>query len=247
MIGAYILIVLGVVVWAVVQPLGKSLSPRLMRTVTVFGGAYLLAICFINLLPHLFLHGFTSPTLGVKYAAAIPLGFLIQTLLEQLSSHVEHGHLDEHSHAGHNHEGYTLWGLLLGLSLHAFFEGLPLVDTDGDIHQGLLYGIVLHNIPMALIFVSLMSARGYGFWRVLALLTIFAVMTPLGSICNLTLLPPDEELQTFIIGIVVGILLHVSSSILFDHHDNRFSWAKVLLIVIAFTAAYFTPGCAEIY
>lgn len=247
MIGAYILIFLGVVAWAVVQPIGKGLPPRLMRAVTVFGGAYLLAVCFINLLPHVFLNGFTSPTLGLKYAAAIPLGFLIQTLLEQLSSHVEHGHLDEHAHAGHKHEGYTLWGLLLGLSLHAFFEGMPLVDTDGDIHQGLLYGIVLHNIPMALIFVSLMTARGYGFWRVLALLSVFAVMTPLGSLFNLILLPPDEELQTFIIGIVVGILLHVSSSILFDHHDNRFSWAKVLLIIIAFAAAYFTPGCTEIY
>ena len=48
-------------------------------------------------------------------------------------------------------------------------------------------------------------------------------------------------------GVVVGILLHVSSSILFDHKDNRFTWLKVALIVIAFTAAYFTPGCAEIY
>jgi zinc transporter ZupT len=197
--------------------------------------------------PHLFLHGFTSPSLGIKYAAAIPLGFLIQMFLEQLSSHVEHGHFDGHSHAGHNHEGYTIWGLILGLSLHAFIEGMPLVEPDGDIHRGLLYGIVLHNIPMSLIFVSLMTARGYGFWRVAALLSIFAVMTPLGSVCNLTLLPADEELQTFIIGIVVGILLHVSSSILFDHHDNRFSWSKALLIVIAFTAAYFTPGCAEIY
>ncbi len=247
MVVAYLFIIAGVVVWSLLQPFGKAFPPRLLRAVTVFGGAYLLAVCFINLVPHLFVHGFTSPTLGFKYAAAIPLGFLIQTLLEQLSSHVEHGHFDSHPHSGHDHSGFTLWGLVLGLSLHAFFEGLPLVDADGDVHQGLLYGIVLHNIPLALIFVSLLSARGYGFWRVLALLSLFAIMTPLGSIVNLTLLPPNEELQTFIIGTVVGILLHVSASILFDHHDNRFSWTKVLVILVAFTAAYFTPGCAEIY
>ena len=32
------------------------------------------------------------------------------------------------------------------------------------------------------------------------------------------------------------------------HHDhNNFSFVKLLLIIIAFVAAYFTPGCPEIY
>lgn len=238
MIGAYIAIVMGVAVWAVLVPAGRNVPGRLMRAVTIFGGAYLLGVCFINLLPHVFLQGFTSPTLGIKYAGAILAGFLIQMLLEQLSSHVEHGHAESN---------YSMWGLILGLSLHAFIEGMPLIDSDGDLHRGLLYGILLHNIPMSLIFVGLMSARGYGFWRVLGMLTLFGIMTPLGSLCNHYLLPADEELQTFIMGIVVGILLHVSSSILFDHKDNRFTWLKVALIVVAFAAAYFTPGCAEIY
>ena len=195
MIGAYLAIILGVAVWAVLVPVGKTFPPRMMRAVTIFGGAYLLAVCFINLLPHVFLQGFTSPTLGLKFAAAIPAGFLIQMLLEQLSSHVEHGHAESH---------YSMWGLIIGLSLHAFFEGMPLIDVDGDMHQGLFYGILLHNIPMSLIFVGLMTARGYGFWRVLSMLLLFGIMTPLGSLCNLHLLPANPELQTFIMGIVVG-------------------------------------------
>ena len=48
-------------------------------------------------------------------------------------------------------------------------------------------------------------------------------------------------------GIVVGILLHVSVNILFDHDHNNFTVAKLLLIILAFVAAYFTPGCPEIY
>jgi hypothetical protein len=48
-------------------------------------------------------------------------------------------------------------------------------------------------------------------------------------------------------GVVVGILLHVSVNILFDHDHNNFTITKLLLILIAFTAAYFTPGCPEIY
>ena len=72
-------------------------------------------------------------------------------------------------------------------------------------------------------------------------------MTPLGSLVNLYLLPPNELLQSLIMGVVVGILLHVSVSILFDHDHNNFTVAKFLLILIAFLAAYFTPGCPEIY
>ena len=50
-----------------------------------------------------------------------------------------------------------------------------------------------------------------------------------------------------IMGIVVGILLHVAVNILFDHDHNNFTVAKLLLIILAFVAAYFTPGCPEIY
>ena len=81
----------------------------------------------------------------------------------------------------------------------------------------------------------------------LGLLTIFGVMTPLGSLCNLLLVPDNEALQCVIMGVVVGILLHVSVSILFDHDHNNFSWKKLLTIIVAFVAAYFTPGCPEIY
>ena len=89
--------------------------------------------------------------------------------------------------------------------------------------------------------------NGYSFWKSFILLAIFAVMTPLGSLCNLYLVPQNEMLQSLLMGVVVGILLHVSVSILFDHDHNNFSWGKFALILVAFVAAYFTPGCPEIY
>ena len=46
-----------------------------------------------------------------------------------------------------------------------------------------------------------------------------------------------------IMGIVVGILLHVSVSILFDHDNNKYSKLKLLLIIVAFALAYIVPGC----
>ena len=267
---AYILIIVGVVIWVALIPSQRHVSPKVMDYITIFGGAFLFASCFINLVPHIFLgdepYRFVTPGIHFKIAAAVMLGFLIQLLLEQLTKGAEHGHnhcpccaeeqeAEEHHHEHHQHPGHChnsttihpVTGLMIGLCIHAFLEGMPMVDLDGDIHQGLLYGIVLHNIPIALVLVGLFMHNHYGFWRSLALLTIFAVMTPLGSLCNLYLVPQDEVLQSLLMGVVVGILLHVAVSILFDHDHNNFSWGKFALILVAFAAAYFTPGCPEIY
>ena len=258
---SYCLLFFGVVVWAMLIPGRKHVGPKAMEAITVFGGAFLLGSCFINLVPHIFLEGFELHPAGIafKVGGAVLAGFIIQLLLEQLTKGIEHGHNhcpccedheSHHHHEGHCHQERNLHpvtGLLIGLSIHAFLEGMPMVDVDGDIHQGLLYGIVLHNIPIALVMVGLFLSNRYSFWKSLGLLTIFAVMTPLGSLCNIYLLPENETLQCIIMGVVVGILLHVSVSILFDQDHYKFSWGKFLLIVLAFIAAYYTPGCPEIY
>lgn len=255
---SYLLIICGIVVWALLLPGGKKVSKRAMEYTSVFGGAFLFASCFINLVPHMYLEGYETPNWHFKVGATVMVGFLIQLVLEHLTKGVEHGHnhceccnegAHGHHHKGHCHEDrmHPMAGLLIGLCIHSFLEGMPMVDPDGDIHQGLLYGIVLHNIPISLVLVSLFVSNGYSLGRALWMLFLFAVMTPLGSLCNLYLIPENETLQALIMGVVVGILLHVSVSILFDHDHNRFSWLKLGLILAAFVCAYFTPGCPEIY
>lgn len=250
---AYLLIIVGVMCWCALLPGRKKVGPRVMDAITVFGGAFLFASCFINLVPHMYLEGFEVHSgcgWAFKVGATVLLGFIIQLLLERLTKGIEHGHNHTECHDCEIHEEHhvhPVTGLLIGLSIHAFLEGMPLIDTDGDIHQGLLYGIVLHNIPIALVILGLFMHNRYSFIKSFALLAVFAVMTPLGSLVNLYFLPENESLQCIIMGVVVGILLHVSVSILFDQDHYKFSWVKFLLIVAAFAAAYFTPGCPEIY
>ncbi len=229
MIGAYIAVVLGVAVWSLMTLVGRKVPDGIMRGITVFGGAFLLGVCVLGLLPEA-----TEGTSRLPFFCVLA-GFLIQQLLEALSAHAEHGHVEDH----HNH-GVPVLGLMLGLCLHAFLEGMPLVEMNGAVNQGLLYGILIHNIPVALILVALLTAHRMGFWRVLALLTVFGLMSPLGSLFNLYLVQPDEEQQRMIIGLVIGVLLHVSSSILFDHKQHGFSWLNLGLCVVAFAAAFLT-------
>ena len=271
---SYILIFGAIVIWGLLLPKGKKMPQTLLDSITAFGGAFLLGSCFINLVPHMYAHGFAID--GIKIGVAVLIGFLIQLLLESLTNGVEHGHnhchcceeehdghreTGEERHASdeghhehhHHHDGlchenhsHPVTGLMIGLSIHAFLEGMPLTDTDGTIHQSLLYGIVLHNIPLALVLLSLFVNNRFSLVKSLLLLSVFAVMTPLGSLCNLYFVSSDDTIQAFIMGIVVGILLHVSVSILFDH-ESKHKWLKLILIILAFIAAYITPGCPEIY
>ena len=233
MAGAYIAIILGVAVWAAAVPFGNRLPDAVMRGVTVFGGAFLLAVCFLGLLPEAVqpVGDADGSHRDMLPFAAVLGGFLFQQLLDALSAHAEHGHTEH---------GFTVAGLMVGLSLHALLEGMPLVAMDGEVNRGLMLGIIVHNIPVALVMVGLFTARGYGFWRVLALLSLFGLMSPLGSLFNLYVVQPDAFSQRVIVGLVVGVLLHVSSSILFDHKRNEFSWTTAAIVAVAFATAYLT-------
>lgn len=272
-IASYIVIVAGIMLWTPL--LGGRHQPghRMVEGITIFGGAFLFASCFINLVPHIYLQGYTTPE-GLKVGAAVMLGFFMQLLLEQLTGGVEHGHkhhehhdrchFDEncickeesHSpqvHALEHHPEVALQdtlpatGLLVGLCLHSFLEGMPMAEANGEVHQGLLWGIVLHNIPITLVLIGIFVANGIKPLTATLLLLLFAVMAPLGSIFNLAFVTQNPVVQCIIMGVVVGILLHVSVSILFGENHNRLTWKKLLLIMLAFAAAYFTPGCPDIY
>ena len=237
MIAAYIAIVLGVTVWVALAPSGKRLPDGVMRGVTVFGGAFLLGVCILSLLPesiNLIWPEDGEPKIDPRPFFAILAGFLIQQVLEFLSAHAEHGHVEDRK------ADAPVLGLMLGLCLHAFLEGMPLVDTDGCVNQGLLYGILIHNIPVALILVALLTVRRMGFWRLLGSLVLFGAMSPLGSLFNFYVVQPNEEQQHMIIGLVIGVLLHVSSSILFDHKQHDKLWLNLGLCIVAFALAYFT-------
>ncbi len=98
----------------------RKVSSRHLGLVLSFSGAYLLGIAMLHLMPVAFAGSAHSPGLWIL------VGFFVQLLLEQLSSGVEHGHMHHHHLPG---KAYMLQ-MMLGLCLHAFFEGLPLGNYE---------------------------------------------------------------------------------------------------------------------
>jgi zinc and cadmium transporter len=210
----------------------NDLSKKL-KLLLSFSGAYLFSITVLHLLPEVYSN--QDPYVGLF----ILIGFGFQIFLEQFSEGIEHGHIHKHSHP---HAAFP-WGIMLSLSLHAFLEGMPLVNTidTGQHHQHnehtLLYGIALHHIPAAFALTSVLFQNHVKKSVVILLLIVFAAMTPFGSLFSSYLqnnaIGAIGNYFHYIMGVVIGIFLHISTTILFESNvDHRFNFYKMIAIII---------------
>lgn len=217
----YILPLVAVIIGFIISLYLKPSSSTGFQLLLSFSGAYLLSVTVFELLPEVYLDG------AGKVGIFIMAGLLIQIFLEFLSKGVEHGHM----HHGKSTEFPIL--LLISLSLHSLLEGFPLTQNND-----LLHGVVIHKIPVAAILSTFLLHSKIGKAKVILFLSIFAIMTPLGSWLhsNVEML---EKYAVFINAIVIGIFLHVSTTILFEASKNHtFNASKLGVVIGGILLAY---------
>ncbi|HPB25287.1 MAG TPA: ZIP family metal transporter [Bacteroidales bacterium] len=211
---------------------------KYLKLLTAFSGAYLLGISFLEIVPEIFGGGETF-TIGLF----VILGFFIQLLLDFITKGVEHGH--EHLHEKnivHNSSYLNTLPIMVGICIHSFLEGMPLAENYGntELQHTMLTGIAIHNIPISIVLISLLLHNSKkGALVPVTLLLIFAFSAPLGTVvCNLigtTLIEEYAHFFDYVLAMVVGIFLHISTTILFESDDHhRFDVVKLLVIVLGF-------------
>lgn len=218
----------------------KRNNANFLKLILSFSGAYLFAITVLHLIPHIYTGGSTSPEVIGLYILG---GFIFQLLLEQFSQGIEHGHIHHDENAG-----FPL-GIMISLCLHAFLEGMPLVS--GHQHQ-LVFGIAIHHIPAAFALGSLLLNSALKKNTIVIMLLIFAAMTPLGFLTSKALSQGEVSniSQYFdkIMAVVVGIFLHISTTILFEsgsadhHHFNKKKMAAVFLGIAVSLTSFLFPS-----
>ena len=213
------LLFLSVIAGAIFVELFNPKKGKNIQLLLTFSGAYLLAVSFLHLLPELFWYN-TTENIGIYILG----GFVIQILLEYFSQGIEHGHFHK--------SNIIPFSVLISLCLHALLEGVPLGgDLHEHAHNALLYGIVLHKMPVAIVLMTFFLQSNMKKSRVYMLLFLFAIMSPLGvyagNIFDALSFYHDE-----ILAIVIGIFLHISTTILFESTDgHRFSFTKIITII----------------
>ena len=222
----YILLFLSVIISGT-SVLFINISSKNLKLLLSFSGAYLFAICALHLIPEIYLSG--SPNIGIY----ILIGFFAQILLEFFSEGIEHGHIHIHSHAGHAFP----YAMMIGLSIHSFLEGMPLANLGTGSHNFLLTGIVMHNIPIAIALMTMLLKSHINKQKAIMWLVVFALITPMGTLTSYAI--GENIIGNFssyfdrIMAVVIGIFLHISTTILFESSENhRFNLIKFIVILL---------------
>ena len=204
---------------------GLKPSNKTTQLLLAFSGAYLLSISILHLLPEVY------HSEGVNVGLFILIGLLLQLILDFFSKGAEHGHVHI------DKSGVFPWALFISLSIHAFMEGIPL-GHDHDHHDHLLWAIVVHKVPIAIILGSFFVNSNFSKKMSVIFLVLFALMSPLGSFAGEHI----EFLITYrteITAIIIGIFLHISTIILFETaKDHAFNLLKFITILLGMVVAY---------
>jgi len=227
-----------------------------LNLILAFGGSFLIGIIFNHLVPEAYA---LNPNAGY----IVVLGFLLQGILEYLSQGVEHGHA-HHDDANHSH-GKMPWAMYFSLCLHALIESMPLSSHDHESHahhdhaghvhltgietidSTLLVGLILHKFPVALVLMSMLDAFGVSRAKQWGALIFFGLTPMFGMLIYDSILHSSSSIASalpqYAGGLLIGILLHISTTILFETGDgHRFNRNKMIVTVAGLALAFVVTG-----
>ena len=213
----FLLPLLGGVLVRMLKPEAKWL-----RLLLSFSGAFLLGVVFLHMLPELYEEA------GMGIGVFVLAGFLLQVVLEFFSHGIEHGHV-------HASPGKALpWITLLSLCLHSYTEGIPFADPEVAGNVPFLAGVLLHKLPMAVALATVLLRSGTPLWTSWAILLIFALAAPLGIATGVM---AGENLGHHflhnMLGLAIGMLLHISTTIIFESApEHRFNAQRFLAVLV---------------
>ncbi|ETN96125.1 hypothetical protein SAMN04487906_0511 [Zhouia amylolytica] len=194
-----------------------------LKLLLAFSGAFLLSLTVFDLLPEVYHHG-NAKTIGI----CIMAGILLQIFLEFFSKGAEHGHMHHQSEKLH-----FPWLLFISLSIHAILEGFPIHS-----HDSLVYGIIVHKLPIAIILTTFFLEAQISKGKVAGFLILFSLMTPIGTFLS-EIVPFFKTYYTQISAVVIGIFFHISTIILFESSEgHKFNANKLVVIIIGILTAY---------
>lgn len=231
----FLSVLIGFLIALAVNPKNK----KNLKLLLAFSGSFLLTLTVCHLLPdvyeatamvhldhdHAHDHEHSHNPIGLF----IMLGIVLQIVLEFFSKGAEHGHVHDHGH-----ENTVPYSLFISLCLHALMEGMP-VST----HHEMAWGIAIHHLPIAVILTLFFMHSKLSKTTVVGFMTLFAVMTPLGTLLSENI-PVLQEYQTQISAVVIGILFHISATIIFESNEgHKFNLAKLSAIIAGILFASF--------
>ncbi|MFB0515008.1 MAG: ZIP family metal transporter [Candidatus Neomarinimicrobiota bacterium] len=215
--GLLIGILLAAILGALPPLLGRW-SDRQLHLFVAFGAGVFLGAVFFHLIPETIA---AQPDILTNFM--ILNGFMVVLFIERVL--VRHRHHDCNELAEHRHHVVGI-SAFIGLSIHSLTAGFALGTSFVAPGMALVIflAIISHKSVAAFSLATVFSLSDIPIRRVLVLLTVFALCTPIGAILSLPLIHRLSELHIAIpTALAAGSFIYVATMDLLPEafHDTR--------------------------
>ncbi len=174
----------------------------LLKSFLALGAGFMLAACFLRMLPESFRISPQAPIL-------VLLGYFLVHFFEHTLT--PHFHFGEETHGEAMLDPAAGWSALLGLSIHTFFDGVSIASGFlVSVPLGLLIfgAVLLHKLPEGFTVASIALASGRGKRGALLSSSLLALATLLGVL----VMRPFAGALPYALPLSTGVTLYVAAS-----------------------------------
>ncbi len=183
-------------------PLVRSWSKNNIRLIISFGVGILFGTCFFHMLPAI------THQLGTNVGIPILIGFFVIYILEKFVM----VHSCEEDACSVHTIGLSAF---FGISFHSLIDGMSMGAgfIVSDIGLIIFLAIIVHKFPSALSLTSILIHGGYEKAKIIKLVMIFSLTTPIGALISFFILKNlNGNIIAWAIGISSGTFLYIASS-----------------------------------
>jgi zinc and cadmium transporter len=205
----------------------KSEKTKQLKLFLAFSGAFLVSITILNLVPEVY------EQMGHTAGYFILGGFFFQIVIDYFTQGIEHGHLHTHKH----HDTFPI-SIFIALSVHALLEGFGVGGITFTEHtrSNLVFAIGLHELPAAFALAVVLKNSSSKKWHI-AWIALYSLMVPIGMFSGYQLVELSTKFIA-IIAVVIGVFLHISTTILFENtEDHTYGRKKLIAIAVGLGVA----------
>ncbi|MBS1643722.1 MAG: ZIP family metal transporter [Bacteroidetes bacterium] len=207
--------------------LTPPLNDQKMHLLLAFSGSFLLGITCLHLLPETFVE------LPEKAGVYLLFGFFLQLIIQRATHGVEHGHAHFHGDAR-----ATIVPILVGLSVHAFMEGMPLGFNyrNAATNPSLYLAVGAHKLPEAMLLGILLN-QAFGKSRALVFVLLFSLVTPCSALLASFLghnFGAMANTVAILVPIVAGAFIHIATTIFFESGTKHHSLTRQKIVAMIF-------------
>src|ERR1700757_2664192 len=187
------------------------------------GAGYMLTVAFVEVIPE-------SLHLGGENALLFVLiGYFLIHLFEHTIA--PHFHFGEETHTEEMHALHARKTVLLGLAIHAFFDGVAIAAgflVSTWLGAVIFFAVFLHKLPEGFTVASVVLASGQGKRNAILAAGLLGVATVAGAVLTSSL----EGQLKYALPLSGGVTLYVAATDLLPEVNREPNWRMALLVFV---------------